>query len=178
MKSTVIKLIKTVLPLLLGFYLIWIFFTGMTEEALDYFYLAIKEANYFWIFFALSLTFIAYLSRAYRWRYALEPLGHKTSFWNRYHALMIGYLINMTIPRAGEASRAAMLYRSDGVPFSKSFGTIIAERAVDLIMLGSIAVVTLFMASDNFYQIADQIQNRFSPDLARSSCCIHTRVNL
>lgn len=169
MMSPGIKVIKTVLPLFLGVYLIWIFFMGMSEESLAYFYRAIRKANYFWIVFALFLTFIAYLSRAYRWRYALEPLGYRTKFWNRYHALMIGYLVNMTIPRAGEASRAAMLYRSDGVPFSKSFGTIIAERAVDLLLLGTIALITLFLAADNFHLILDQIQARFSPDQSQST---------
>lgn len=162
MNKSWISWIKTVLPLALGIYLIWFFFHGMSEESLSYFYLALKEANYFWIALALGLTFVAYASRAYRWKYVLEPLGYNTPFWHRYHALMIGYLINMTIPRAGEASRAAMLYRSDGVPFSKSFGTIIGERAVDLVMLGSITCFTLFMASDNFHAIFEQIQSRFS----------------
>lgn len=160
---------KTLLPLALGIYLIWYFFHGMSEESLNYFYSALKKANYFWIALALALTFVAYASRAYRWKYVLEPLGYETPFWNRYHALMIGYLINMTIPRAGEASRAAMLYRSDGVPFSKSFGTIIGERAVDLVMLGSITVFTLFLASDNFYAILEQIQTRFSASTTSAS---------
>jgi len=74
---------------------------------------------------------------------------------------MIGYIVNLTIPRAGEASRSAMLYRSDGVPFSSSFGTIIAERAVDLVMLGSIAVITAFIGYADFLEIKTLILNEF-----------------
>lgn len=134
----------------------------MSEKSLNYFYKALQEANYLWILLALFLSFFAYSIRAYRWKYSLEPLGYKTSFWNRYHAMMIGYLINLTIPRAGEATRAAMLYRSDGVPFSKSFGTIIAERVIDLFMLASISFLALFFTYDDFIEIFNQIKASFN----------------
>ena len=149
-KKTILTILKTVLPLLLGVYLIWVFFANMSEDSKKLFYTAIYEANYFWIVLSLALGVIAYFSRAYRWKYVLEPLGYETSFWNRYHAVMIGYIVNLTIPRAGEASRSAMLYRSDGVPFSSSFGTIIAERAVDLVMLASIALLTAVLGYNDF----------------------------
>ena len=100
-KKTILTLVKTVLPLLLGVYLIWVFFTGMSEEAKLLFYKAIREANYFWIILSMILGFIAFLSRAYRWKYVLEPIGFNTKFWNRYHAVMIGYLINLTINLKG-----------------------------------------------------------------------------
>ncbi len=160
-RKTILTLVKTVLPLLIGVYLVWIFFANMTPVQKELFYKAIYEANYFWIIISLILGFVAYLSRAYRWKYVLEPLGFKTKFWNRYHAVMIGYLVNLTIPRAGEASRSAMLYRSDGVPFSSSFGTIIAERAVDLLMLALVAFLTAFLGYNDFIEIKNQIQQEF-----------------
>lgn len=162
-KISIVGLLKTVLPLMIGIYLIWYFFDGMSERSLEVFYNSLREANYFWIFLALVLSFITFCIRAYRWKYVLEPMGYHTKFWNRYHAMMIGYLVNLTIPRAGEASRAAMLFRSDGVPFSKSFGTIIGERAVDLIMLATVASITALLGYDKFIAIFDQIQTQFAP---------------
>ena len=162
-KFSITGLLKIVLPLLLGVYLIWYFFDNMSEKELAGFYKALQNANYFWIFLSLILSFGAFLLRAYRWKYVLEPMGFKTKFWNRYHAMMIGYIVNLTIPRAGEASRAAMLFRSDGVPFSKSFGTILAERAVDLIMLASVATLTAILGYDNFVKIFDEIKANFTP---------------
>lgn len=135
----------------------------MSEEAYDYFFLAIRRANYFWIFLSLFLSFIAFLIRAYRWRYTLEAIGYQTGFWNRYHALMIGYLVNMTIPRAGEVSRAAMLLKTDNVPFSKSFGTVVAERIIDLLMLSLISGITILVSYNDFFIIFDQIGTNFSP---------------
>lgn len=163
LKLSVKSILKTILPLALGIYLIWYFFSSMSEESLKVFYTALREANYFWILLSLVLSFGAFCIRAYRWKYVLEPMGYKTKFWNRYHALMIGYLVNLTIPRAGEASRSAMLFRSDGVPFSKSFGTIIAERAVDLVMLASVACITAWIGYDEFIAIFNQIKIQFAP---------------
>lgn len=157
-KRLIIALIKTVVPLLLGTYLIWYSFSNMSKEQEVEFYKAIKEANYIWIFIAVVLSFIAFISRAYRWKYALEPLGLKTKFWNRYHAIMIGYIMNLTIPRAGEASRAAMLYRSDGVSFTTSFGTIIAERAVDFLILLTIGAIGAYLGYDDFILLMDKIK--------------------
>ena len=162
MKGILIKTIKTVLPLGLGCYLIWYFFTNMDENGKKYFYDAIDKANYSWIFLSLVLSFAAFAIRAYRWKHMLEPIGYKTSFWNRYHSLMIGYIINLTIPRAGEASRSAMLYRTEGVPFSKSFGTIIGERAVDLIMLVLLACITAILGLDDFNAIFLEIKSKFN----------------
>ena len=163
-KKFLLAFVKTVMPLLLGIYLIWVFFSDMAKDPkkLEAFYTAIYNANYLWIILALILGVIAYLARAFRWKYVLEPLGHKTNFWNRYHAVMIGYLVNLTIPRAGEASRSAMLYRSDGIPFSSSFGTIIGERAVDLVVLILIAVLTAVFGFDDFFKIKSLIEIEFS----------------
>jgi hypothetical protein len=135
----------------------------MDAKAKDYFFFALKNADYSWIILSIILSFFAFLSRAYRWKYMLEPLGYKTNLWNRYHSLMIGYIINLTIPRAGEASRSAMLFRSEGVPFSKSFGTIIAERAVDFVMLLILASITAFIGFQDFKAIFSEIQNTFTP---------------
>lgn len=166
MKKLIGILLKTVLPLALGIYLVWYFFDRMSVDDKAIFYKAIQEANYLWIIASLALSFLALLSRAYRWKYVLEPLGYKTKFWNRYHALMIGYIVNLTIPRAGEASRAAMLYRSDGVPFTKSFGTIIAERAVDLVMLMGVVLLTTAVGYDDFWKIKHDIETQLAPQKA------------
>ncbi len=159
LKKYLILFVKTVLPLLLGVYLIWHSFSSLTDDELKIFYNKLSEANYFWIIFALFFSLLALFSRAYRWNLALEPIGYKTKFWHRYHAIMIGYLINYTIPRAGEASRAAMLYKSEGVPFPTSFGTIVAERAVDFICLCLIGLLTVILAYDDFFLLLNEVQS-------------------
>lgn len=161
MKKYILLFLKTIFPLALGVYLIGYFFKSMSEESIQQFYKAIREANYFWIFLSLFFGWIALVSRAHRWKYVLEPIGYQTPLKNRYHAILIGYLINLTIPRAGEASRAAMLYRSDKIPFAKSFGTIVAERAIDFVMLISIALFTAYIGGSDFDNIWQQMIQKF-----------------
>ena len=161
MKSILIKVLKTILPLAFGCYVMYSIFTKMGENEKEIFYQAIDKADYRWIILSILLSFFAFASRAYRWKYMLEPIGYKTTFWNRYHSLMIGYSLNLTIPRSGEAARSAMLYRSEGVPFTKSFGTIIAERAVDFVMLLIVAGLTALLGMDNFFKIFHEISVKF-----------------
>ena len=158
-KGTLSKVLKTVLPLILGVYLIWFFFSSMSAEDKEHFYRAFfRDANYSWIFLSLIFGVMALLARAQRWKYVLEPIGYKTKFWHRYHAILIGYLVNYTIPRAGEPTRSAMLYRSDGVPFMKSFGTIISERAIDVVILGVIGFITIYLGYDDFIEIKAELE--------------------
>src|SRR5690554_1606089 len=103
------SVIKVVVPLAIGIYLTWHFYNAMDAPTKGIFFKAIKEANYFWIFLSMMLGFLSHAIRAYRWKYMLEPIGYTTSFWHRYHALMIGYLVNLLIPRMGEITRPALL---------------------------------------------------------------------
>lgn len=148
MKSKLIAILKIILPLSFGVFLIWLFYDALCEDQKKDLFTAFGKANYWWVALALVFSFASHVSRAYRWRYLLDPLGHKVSFWNAYHALMIGYIVNLILPRAGEASRAGILSRTEKVPFQKGFGTILAERAVDVFMLGIVALITLTLQLD------------------------------
>lgn len=141
----------------------------MSQESYEYFLLAINEANYVWIFLSLFLSLIAYMSRAYRWKYTLETLDYQTTFWDRYHSMMIGYIINLTIPRAGEISRGMLLSKKNNFQFSKVFGTIIAERAIDLFLLGMVALLSLFLSYSDFFELFDLIKLKFSNTEATES---------
>ena len=154
-KQHAFSIIKVVLPLLIGFYLLWHFYSAMDLQTKKVFFKAINEANYFWIILSVILGFISHLIRAYRWKYLLEPVGKVPKFWHRYHALMIGYIVNLLIPRAGEATRAAMLFRTDKIPFSRAFGTIIGERVLDLLMLGILFLAALILNFDDLLSLKD-----------------------
>ena len=75
-------------------------------------------------------------------------MGYKTSFANNFMAVSIGYLMNMTVPRSGEISRALVLKKYNDVPFDKGFGSIIAERIIDMIVLLGLIIVAFFVQYD------------------------------
>ncbi len=83
----------------------------------------------------------------------LEPLGFKPRFTNSVLAVLVGYLVNLALPRAGEISRATVMANYEKIPFEKGFGTIVAERIADLIMMLSIVAITLFVQFDFIYEL-------------------------
>ena len=167
MKAKLINGIKIILPLAFGVFLIWLFYDALCEDQKADLFLAFKKAKYGWVFLAMVLGFLSHLSRSWRWRYLLESMGHKVKFWNAYHAVMIGYIINYVLPRAGEASRAGVLTQTEKVPFKKGFGSIIAERAIDVGMLGIIFAITMFMQFD----MIEAFQTKINSFTAGDSGC-------
>jgi len=149
------NVIKIVLPLILGVVLVWYSLSKMPmSELLSYF----KEANYTWIGLGVLLGVLSHLSRAYRWKFMINPMGYKLHIPNSFMAVMAAYLINYTIPRAGEISRASIVANYEGIPFEKGFGTIVAERIADLVMMLLIIAITLFL---EFEYIYDFLAERF-----------------
>lgn len=120
------------IPLLLGVVLVWYSLSQISISKLVQYF---KDADYFWIILGVSFGVLSHLSRAYRWLYMAEPLGYKPKLANSFMAVYSAYLINLTIPRAGEVARASILTNYENIPFEKGFGTIVAERVADTIML-------------------------------------------
>ena len=106
MKKTIGAILKIVIPLGIGVYLTWYFISKLSDVEMQNLKKAFLQADYKYMFLGLVLMLLSHMSRAYRWRYMLEPLGYQPRFWKMYHSVMIGYLINLTIPRSGEVARA------------------------------------------------------------------------
>lgn len=147
------KILKTILPLILGGFLVWFSLSKVSiETLLQYF----KNANYWWIALGLFFGILSHLSRAYRWKYLLEPMGYKPDFGNSTMAVLVAYLVNYAVPRAGEVSRAAVMTNYENIPFEKGFGTIVAERIADLLMMLLIICITLFVQFEFIAQLLTQ----------------------
>ena len=143
---------------MLGVFLVWY---SLYKVSLDQLLVYFKKADYSWILLGMFLGFLSHMSRAYRWLFMLEPLGYKVKLGNSMMAVFATYLINYTIPRAGEVARASILANYEGVPFEKGFGTIVAERIADLLVMLFIIIATLFLQFDFIYGFFVQ---RFNPN--------------
>lgn len=71
-------------------------------------------------------------------------------------SVFIAYLANFGIPRSGEVLRAAVLTNYEDVPFEKAFGTIVAERIVDTVVLMLIVFITLIIQFDFIFSILER----------------------
>jgi uncharacterized protein (TIRG00374 family) len=151
------KTLKILLPLLLGVFLVWF---ALSKVSIDELIFYLKKADYKWIVLGVFFGFLSHLSRAYRWRFMLDPLGYKIKLENSIMAVFAAYLINFTIPRAGEIARASVLTNYENVPFEKGFGTIVSERIADVVVMMGIIALTLFLQFEFIYDFFIQ---RFNP---------------
>lgn len=157
MKRFLIGTLKLGIPLAIGIWLIHKQYTDLSPAQRSELFAAIGQANIPLLLLSMCVGWVAHVSRGWRWRYLLEPIGHKPGFWNCYHAVMVGYFMNMFIPRAGEASRAAVLYRTERVPFEKGFGTVMGERVVDSVILLGFAAAAVALQLDKLDLFRAQI---------------------
>lgn len=134
----------------MGVFLVWY---SLSKTPLDELTGHFKKANYYWVSLGVFFGILSHLSRAYRWQYILEPMGYKPKYQNSIMAVFVAYLANLGIPRSGEALRALTLTNYEDIPFEKGFGTIVAERVADLIVMLFVIAVTLFIQFDFIWNI-------------------------
>lgn len=142
------KILLYSLPVLFGFFLVWWSLSGLSVSDRKEIINALQNANLFWVFLSLFLGFLSHLFRAFRWSLLLNPLGYKPKMANNIFSIFIAYLVNLAIPRAGEVARATAISKYEAIPFEKSFGTIVTERVVDVILLLAIIIIALFYQYD------------------------------
>ena len=143
--------IKILLPISIGIFCIFFSFRNIGFTVFTkYFY----EINYLWVFVGIFLGALSHISRSYRWKYLIEPLGYKLGFINSVLAVFSAYLINYTIPRAGDVARATMISKYEKIPLDKTLGTIVAERAVDVICILTIIATGLIF---EFNRISEKL---------------------
>ncbi|MVN76142.1 flippase-like domain-containing protein [Hymenobacter sp. HMF4947] len=150
------KILLTVLKytLLLGISgaLMWYAMRGQDLSRIGHY---IRTANYFWLVVTSLITVLGYLSRAYRWQMQLDASQTPAPYWKVYHAMMVGYLANLVLPRAGEVIRCSVLRRSSGVPVQIALGTVVTERVIDVAVLLGLLGATLALDFKTFWAFAN-----------------------
>ena len=148
------KYVKALIPILIGIACIYYSLTTLNENDIDAIIVSFNNAKYRWVIFGVILGALSHLSRSYRWRYLLEPLGYKISFLNSVLAIFSGYLINYTIPRSGDIARGTIVYKYEKIPLDKAIGTIVAERAIDVLCIGFLIIIGLII---NYELISEKL---------------------
>lgn len=134
MNPTLKKIIQYVILIAIGVLLIYLSLKKTSVSRNEVFQ-AFQSANIFWIIASLIISFFSHYARAYRWNYLLENHHYKTDILTSNAAVFIGYLANYGLPRMGEISRCAVVSKYNKIPFDIALGTVIAERAVDMLLM-------------------------------------------
>ncbi|NIG56328.1 lysylphosphatidylglycerol synthase transmembrane domain-containing protein [Chitinophaga sp. Cy-1792] len=148
MPKSLKNLIKFICFFGIGVLLIWLFTRNFTPEQWTQMKTALKKANYWLAIPAVIIGIASHWFRATRWKLLMKPLGHTPTTLNTFFAVMTGYLVNLALPRVGEVTRCGILTQYEKIPADKLVGTMIAERAVDLLCLILLTVITVFTQFD------------------------------
>ncbi len=96
-------------------------------------YDSMVQANYWWMIPNFACLMVSHYLRAWRWKYMLEPVKPDLSMRSLFSAVMVGYMMNNVLPRAGEIVRPYAIGKLEHVPKSAAFGTIVVERIIDMV---------------------------------------------
>lgn len=154
MKQTVIKSLKFLSFFLLGVAIFWLVYKDQDINRIKN--ILTNEVNYFWIVISMVMGLASHVSRSLRWNLMIEPLGRKPRLINTFLAVMVGYLMNLALPRMGEISRCGVLARYEKIPFTKLVGTVVVERLIDMLML---LVLLLIVVLTQFGQVLEFLHN-------------------
>jgi uncharacterized protein (TIRG00374 family) len=134
----------------IGVFLIWLSLHKImnNEKEWSEFKDALSSARYWLLVPVFGILTLSHIFRALRWKILMEPMGYSPSFPNTFFAVMIGYLANLAVPRLGEVLKCTILAKYEKVPAEKIVGTIVAERAFDVLSLGIVFLLAIVFQFD------------------------------
>ena len=154
MKQTLLKTLKFLSFFLLGIFIFWLVYKDQDINRIKS--VLTNEVNYFWIIVSVFLGLLSHISRTIRWNLMIEPLDHKPRTLNTFLSVLIGYLMNLALPRMGEISRCGVLSRYEKIPFTKLVGTVVLERLIDMLVL---LWLLLIVVITQFGQVVEFLNN-------------------
>jgi glycosyltransferase 2 family protein len=163
-RKVALSIIKYTITLGVAAFLLWYVYRDLSlDDLLSHFY----NLHYKFIFISILLALMSHYIRAYRWNMLLEPLGYNLTTSRTFIAVMVGYFANNLVPRLGEVTRCGILKKNDGVAMTSAFGSVVAERALDLLILVFLAGITFTVEFDTLNSFvaehfSEKISNSFS----------------
>lgn len=130
MNPKIKSFLKYVLSVILTFGFLYFAFRETDFKKL---YEILLSANYWWVFAMFPILLLSHAIRAWRWRYLLAPVKKDLKFHNLFSSLIIGYMMNNILPRAGELVRPYAISKSENISRSAAFATVVVERIFDII---------------------------------------------
>ena len=161
------KIIKILLPLVLGGAILWWMYRGFDFQRIEH--VLWHEMRWSWMLLSLPFGILAQAMRGWRWRQTLEPIGEQPRTSVTMNSIFLIYAASLVVPRIGEFMRCGVLKRWDGISFPKALGTVVTERAVDTLIVmfysGIILLVEMSAFGSFFHKTGtsiDRILNGFS----------------
>lgn len=148
-KKILKDILKTLLFVGLGVFFIWLSVKDLSKDDIKMIFSSMSLVNnprgWFFIGLAVLAIVAADLIRAARAELLLKSIHYKPRFSMMFYSVMVCYLANLALPRLGEILRCTFLQRYENIPFQKSLGTVILERAVDVVCWLFLLIIALLL---------------------------------
>jgi len=165
LKGRVLDILKVVIPLGIGVFVAWYQFDKLSAEQLDSIMASFRSADYVWVALSIVAGIASHWSRAFRWKYLLAPMGISLRFINSFFSVLTGYAANIVLPRFGEVWRCVLVSRFEKQPFEKLFGSVVAERIADVVVVSCVMAVTVALQLSLLGNKIDELLgDRLSPE--------------
>ncbi len=168
-KQSLSSLLKVLIFLSLGIALVVWKYRGLSTDNKEAMFDSFQNIRWFWMIPIVIIGFLSHFFRALRWKQILEPIDIRPSTTNITLAVLIGYLGNTIIPRFGEIAKCTILAKYENVSVDKLVGTIIAERAFDVVTLLLVFAITLGVEFNTILPFANDLKSNFSVFIANIS---------
>ena len=158
MHSKIKQVLQVALSLGIALWIFWFLYRDIEFAQLQ---AQLASSNWFWILLSLLIAWAGYWLRGWRWALLFRQEADQlpVSSNRAYHAVMVGYLVNLLIPRAGEVARCTVLTRNNGIPLGQAIGTVLVERSVDLLFLAGTIFIAFLLENELFLSLAGQLVN-------------------
>lgn len=158
MKKSFLTIIQYLFFIALGMFFVWLSVKDINYDQWLQIKDSIRRARHWVVIPVIIMLLLSHYSRALRWKILMEPLGYKPSTFNTFATVMIGYLVNAGVPRLGEVVKCTLLSRYEKLRADKLVGTIVMERAVDVVCLLIVFVAAIIFQG---HVIGDFVFNAF-----------------
>jgi uncharacterized protein (TIRG00374 family) len=144
MKTKSIQILRFILFLSLGIFLLWYTTASLSKEDLQKVEELVLQAKLLYVIPSIAALLLSHYIRALRWKMMMDELNRKPGILNVFLSVLVGYFLNLVFPRLGEVGKCSLLGRYEKMPVDKLIGTIVAERLIDLVCLIVVILLTVF----------------------------------
>ena len=154
MKKILNKTLKTLFPLLLGAFILYIIYDDFNFSQI---WTSLKEMNMFWFSVTTFFIILSHVIRGLRWKLALKPLGLNPESSVSINSIFVSYAANLVVPRFGEVSRCVILEQYNRIPFAQSLGTLVTERLIDTLVVVTMTTIAVALQWHVFIEFINKV---------------------
>lgn len=104
------------------------------------------RCDFRWIGLMLATSLVPLMLRALRWGIQLRASGINVPEHVLLYSITGTYAVNIVFPRLGEVWRSGYVSYRGNAPFPTVFGSMVADRFADLVVVGLLTLLTLGVA--------------------------------